>query len=90
MNLQPLQIQKVFLGLVIFTETGLIPVNSFDLDNLIQSFCLANMNSELKSSKTTLTEKTKLSICDCVVLQINKGYSIDNAKSTCITDVVEK
>ena len=69
-----------------------VPAQAGDnmMDQMIRKYCLKAVNDEVKASGKPAPEGMADTTCDCVVQQMKKRQSIDQAKVTCKSQAAKK
>lgn len=73
--------------------TGLAqPASAGDnmMDQMIRKYCLKAVNDEVKASGKPAPQGMADHTCDCVVQQMKKRQSIEQAKVTCKNEAAQK
>jgi hypothetical protein len=60
------------------------------MNHIVRSHCLRAVNQEIRSSGRPAPAGLQDSTCDCVVEQLGKGRSVDQASATCKSLAVQK
>jgi hypothetical protein len=78
--------------LTAFPLGSLQPVAAADnmMDQMIRKYCLKAVNDEVKASGKPAPDGMADFTCDCVVQQMKKRQSIEQAKTTCKTQAAQK
>jgi hypothetical protein len=71
---------------------GSAPAQAGDnmMDQMVRKYCLKAVNDEVKASGKPAPDGMQDFTCDCVVQQMKKRQSIDQAKVTCKTQAAQK
>lgn len=69
-----------------------VPARAGDnmMDQMIRKYCLKAVNDEVKASGKPAPEGMADTTCSCVVQEMKKRKSIDQAKATCKTQAAQK
>ena len=60
------------------------------MDQMVRKYCLKAVNDEVKASGKPAPAGMPESTCECVVQQMKKRQSIEQAKTTCKTQAAQK
>ena len=90
MRLTSFRCYKLVLGLIFIFSSVVRPVQGFEMNDLIKSFCIESLNSKLETAKQNMPEEKKINVCECFLTQVKKSISIDKAKSICIRKVIKE
>jgi hypothetical protein len=60
------------------------------MDQMVRKYCLKAVNDEVKASGKPAPAGMPESTCDCVVQQMKKRQTIEQAKTTCKTQAAQK
>lgn len=78
----------VVSGLALAPARGLAADNM--MDQMVRKYCLKAVNDEVKASGKPAPQGMQDFTCDCVVQQMKKRKSIDEAKITCKNQAAAK
>lgn len=76
--------------LALLTLAAGLPAKANMVDQIIRNRCLNAVNSEVKASGKPAPEGMSDYTCDCVVQEIKKGSTINQASATCKNRAVSK
>ena len=88
--------RRVLVGAIglALAALGLAPAAAFAGDNMmdqmVRKYCLKAVNDEVKASGKPAPDGMANSTCDCVVQQMKKRQSIEQAKVTCKNEAAKK
>ncbi|MEO1002443.1 MAG: hypothetical protein AAFX65_04950 [Cyanobacteria bacterium J06638_7] len=67
-----------------------LPARASTLDQLVRGYCINAVNSEVRASGTPPPAGMAEYTCDCVVREIGRGQTVNQATSTCRSLAIRK
>ncbi|TVS05251.1 MAG: hypothetical protein EA413_07205 [Cyanobium sp. PLM2.Bin73] len=74
----------------LLTLAGALPVRASLMNQIVRTHCMRAVNDEVKASRMAAPAGLADFTCNCVVQEMGKGRSVDQASSTCKSQAIRK